>query len=86
MRTIFYASKSRITSMTLIHLKMKIVFLVHFVLFSWATLYPWANQVQSDQLYMAVLFLFFVKRDLSGAVYASVHVYTGQVTFSKVPE
>jgi len=39
------------------NLKMKIVFLVHFVLFSWATLYPWANQAY---LLQSSIFLFLL--------------------------
>ena len=39
--------------------------------------------LQSDQLNMAEFFLVPCKSDLS--VYATVNVYTGQVTFHKVP-
>ena len=38
--------------------------------------------LQGDQLNMAVFFWYIEKNDL----YATVHVYTGQVTFYKLPE
>ena len=41
--------------------------------------------MQGDQLIMAVFFWYtFLK--VTCAVYATVHVYTGQVTIYKVPE
>ena len=45
----------------------------------------WALQVQGHQLNMTVFFGYFVKSDLSIVCYC-IHVHTGQVTFSKVPE
>ena len=44
------------------------------------------DQVQGDQLYMAVLFWYLVKRDLSNVRYCTVYVVFTTVTFYKVPE
>ena len=41
-------------------------------------------QLQCDQLNMVVFFFYLVK--VTCPVYATVHVYTGYVTFSRVPE
>ena len=43
---------------------------------------PTFHFLQPDQLYMAMLFWYLVKSDF----YATVHAYTGQVTFYKIPE
>ena len=41
---------------------------------------------QGDQLYIDVCFWYLVSRDLSSPVHACTVVYTGPVTFNKVPE
>ena len=42
------------------------------------------NATMSDQITMVVLSYYLVKSDIP--IYATVHAYTGNITFYKVPE